>query len=117
MAIQRNATDFALKVAVDASISYRNEMRDQSLGSAADEAVDAMASWGFTWIRDPCGCDGRGKAWVKDPTLPKGGRYTKCICGGQGRVWYPQGRKTAARLTDRQLVALYAKEKAERARG
>ena len=76
-----------------------------------------MASWGFVWVRDPCGCDGSGNTWIKDATLAAGGRFKKCICGGQGRVWYPQGRKTPARVTDRQLVELYAKERARRARG
>jgi hypothetical protein len=92
-------------------------VRNPILGAAADEAVDAMASWGFVWVRDPCGCDGSGSAWIKDATLADGGRFKRCICGGQGRVWYPQGRKTPARVTDRQLVELYSRERARRARG
>jgi hypothetical protein len=95
----------------------RGEVRNRILGAATDEAVDAMALWGFVWVRDLCGCDGNGNAWIKDATLAAGGRFKKCICGGQGRVWYPQGHKTPARLTDRQLVELYAKERARRARG
>ena len=95
----------------------RGEVRNQILGAAADQAVDAMAGWGFVWVRDPCGCDGSGSAWIKDPALAEGGRLKKCICGGQGRVWYPQGRKTPARVTDRQLVELYSRERERRDRG
>ena len=95
----------------------RGEPRDSVLAAATDEAVDVMASWGFVWVRDPCGCDGSGNAWIKDATLDAGGRFKRCVCLGQGRVWYPQGRKTPARVTDRQLVELFAKERTRRARG
>ncbi len=93
---------------------HPHEVRDQAVATAADAAVHAMASWGFVWVRDVCGCDGSGDRWIKDATLPTGGQYTKCVCRGQGRVWYPQGRKRAVQLTDRQLVQLYEKERAKR---
>jgi hypothetical protein len=95
----------------------RGEVRDRALEAATDAAVDAMASWGFVWVRDPCGCDGTGHAWIKDATLETGGQLKKCICAGQGRVWYPQGRRTSVRVTDRQLLKLYAREQARRAIG
>jgi len=93
------------------------QVRDQILGAAADQAVDAMASWGFVWIRDPCGCDGSGEVWTADIQLEGGGRYVACRCKGQGRLWYPSVRQGTKRITDRQLVELYEKEKARRRDG
>jgi hypothetical protein len=90
------------------------EVRDPALSACADAAVDAMASWGFVWIRDPCGCDGSGYARRPNASLEPAAQVEKCRCAGQGRVWYPQGRRAAVQLNDRQLVQLYVKEKAKR---
>jgi hypothetical protein len=89
-------------------------VRDPALGASADAAVDVMASWGFVWIRDPCGCDGSGYARRPNAALGAAGEVVKCRCVGQGRVWYPQGRRAAVQLNDRQLVQLYTKERAKR---